>query len=54
MTSFLVLMIYPSVIAAAFLVVEYFTLRGAKTILEGSALRVGPKQFPQIHEPSVR
>ncbi|HTF88144.1 MAG TPA: M48 family metalloprotease [Planctomycetota bacterium] len=49
-TLFLVVMIYPIVIGAVFLAVEYFTIRRAKTILKGSALRVGPTQFPQIHE----
>jgi Zn-dependent protease with chaperone function len=45
----LVLSVYGALIALALTAVEYFAIRRARTILRGSALRVGPSQFPELH-----
>lgn len=47
---FMIAAIYVAVIAAVFFIVEYFARRRARTILQGSALRVGPRQFPELDE----
>src|SRR5687768_14181947 len=46
----LLLSITGAVIGLVLVVVDYFAVRRARLILEASSLRVGAKQFPQIHE----
>ncbi|HUR26854.1 MAG TPA: M48 family metallopeptidase [Planctomycetota bacterium] len=46
----MIVTIYGALIAVAFFVAEHFARRRARTILNGSTLRVGPQQFPELHE----
>jgi len=46
---FLVLTIYGALIAVAGAVLNWFVRRRARVLLRASSLRVGPRQFPEIH-----
>ena len=46
---FLIVTVYGALIAVAGIVANWFIHRRARALLRGSALQIGPRQFPELH-----